>query len=170
MKAQKKSAAVIDLEEARRKRARVACRDHFAVKPTSSAGSAGSVPVTLMNGTVIRVDVGDLSLDGVKLRTTETSARTLYAPGQFVGEETPTIEIKIDLPAPEGHVRLLARCRLTHLEMLSPEAVTFTLEFLAFVGAGEAVLRHFLRIRAEQQLADKRNDAEVFALGKGRGL
>ena len=170
MKAEKKLAAVIDLDEARRKRAQVARQGHIAVKTGSSASSDGSVPVTLMNGTVIKVDVGDLSLEGVKLRTTEANARTLYAPGEFVGEETPTIEIKIDLPAPDGKLRLLACCRLVHLEMLTPEEVTFTLEFLAFVGAGEAILRHFLRMRAGQQTADKRSDAEVLALQKRRGF
>jgi hypothetical protein len=170
MKAAKRLATVIDLDEARRKRARAFHRAYSAVKPESSDNGAASVPVTLMNGTVLRVDVSDLSLEGVKLRTTEADASTLYAPGQFIGKETPVIEIKIDLPVPEGQVRLLARCRLTHLEMLSPEDVTFTLAFHAFAGAGKAVLRHFLRIHADRQLAEKRSDGEVVALGKGRGF
>lgn len=169
MMPEKNLATVIDLDEARKKRARAARQSNFAFKPIRSASSSGSVPVTLINGTVIRVDAEDLSLEGVKLRTTEADARALYAPGQLVSEENPRIEIKIDLPAPEGHVPLLASCRLTHLEMLSPEDVTFTLEFLAFVGAGGAVLRHFLRMRASQHAAHKLNDAAVHASGKRRG-
>jgi hypothetical protein len=168
MKPEIKSATVIDIDEARKKRTRAKPRRYFAAEASSSAIDVGSVRVTLMNGTVITIDTGDLSLEGVKLRTTEASARTLYQPGQFVGEETPTIEIAIDLPLPDGDLRLLACCRLVHFEMLSPEDVTFTLEFLAFVGAGEAILRHFLRIRASQQAAAKCSQAEVFAFEEHR--
>lgn len=168
MKAAKRLATVINFDEARRKRARFARRGNFAVRPRFSASGDDSVPVTLINGTVIGVDVGDLSIEGVRLRTTEAVARTLYAPGQFVGEGTPNIDIRIDLPAAQGRAPLLASCRLTHFEMLSPEEVTFTLEFLAFAGAGEKTLRHFLRIRAIQQVAHKSSDAEIFALGERR--
>jgi hypothetical protein len=169
MKAAQRLATVIDLDEARRKRARVARRGQFGINPPSSAGGDASLPVTLINGTVLRVDASDLSPEGITLRTTEANARTLYAPGQFLGAETPTVEIRIDLPGREGRVRVLACCRLIHFEMLSPEEVNFTLEFLAFAGAGEEVLRHFLRIRAIQQVADRPNDAQVFALGERRG-
>ena len=170
MKAAQRLATVIDLDEARRKRARDAHRGHIAINPPSSAGGVDSLPITLINGTVLRVDVRDLSLDGITLRTTEANARTLYAPGQFLGAETPTIEIRIDLPAREGRVRVLACCRLIHFEMLSPEEVNFTLEFLAFAGAGEEILRHFLRIRAIQQVAHRPSDAQVFALGERREI
>jgi hypothetical protein len=156
-----KSATVIDIDEARKKRARAKRRHYFAAEPSSSASTGDSVRVTLMNGTLITIESDDLSLEGVKLRTTEASARTLYQPGQFIGEETPTIEIAIDLPLPDGDLRLLACCRLVHFEMLSPEDVTFTLEFLAFVGAGEAILRHFLRIRASQRAEKTRSQGEV---------
>lgn len=168
MKAEKKSATVIDLDEARRKRNQAVTRHHFAPKPDSRASSDGSLAVTLMNGTVIRIEIADLSLEGVILRTNEATARTLHAPGQFLGEESPTIEIAIDLPLPDGNLRLLVCCRLLHLEMLSPEDVTYTLEFLAFVGAGEAVLRHFLRLCATRQAPQKRDGAEVCAFNKRR--
>jgi hypothetical protein len=92
----------------------------------------------------------------------------LYQPGQFIGEETPTIEIAIDLPLPDGDLRLLACCRLVHFEMLSPEDVTFTLDFLAFAGAGEAILRHFLRIRASQRAEETRSHGEVRAFEEHR--
>ncbi len=168
MKPETRSATVIDINEARKKRSRAERRRYFATEPSSSACTGDSVRVTLMNGTVITIESGDLSLEGVKLRTTEASARTLYQPGQFIGEETPTIEIAIDLPLPDGDLRLLACCRLVHFEMLSAEDVTFTLEFLAFVGAGEAILRHFLRIRASQRVEETRHQGEICAFEEHR--
>jgi len=169
MKHEKRSATVIDFDAARKMRTQAASRHIFTTEPHSSMNKDGSVLVTLMNGAVIRTETGDISLEGVKLRTSEATAKTLYAPGQFIDHESPTIEIAIDLPLPDGDLRLLACCRLVHLEMLSPEEVNFTLEFLAFVGAGEAILRHFLRICTVKQAPQQRNQAEVFAFEKSKG-
>jgi hypothetical protein len=167
MKQQKGPATVIDFEQARQKRVRADSHYDISAPSYPRIETEDPVRVTLVNGTVISTPIEDISVDGIKLCTSRNMARTLYVPGQLAtADDPPSIHIAMDLPLPHGDLRVQARCRLVRFDMISPDEVTFTLEFLAFEGAGEAIVRHFIRLCGDPDKAKVHYEAEVVAFRK----
>lgn len=151
MKEQKRLATVTNIEVARQKRLRAASTTDAEPRVHSRMQLSHPVRVTLANGMVIETGVSDVFLAGIKLRADTDTGRILYRPGQFINaEDPPNIDISIDLPMPDGDIRIQARCRLTHFNMVSRDEMEFTLHFREFAGAGDAILRHFVRLRANR--------------------
>ena len=167
MKQQKGPATVIDFEVARRKRLRADSHCDISVPPYPRIDIDDPVLVTLVNGTVIKTSITDLFADGIKLRTSRAMARTLYLPGQLAtADDPPSIHIAMDLPLPHGDLRVQACCRLVRFDMIAPDAATFTLQYLAFEGAGEAIVRHFIRLCGDPEKRGVRHQAEVVEFRK----
>ena len=105
------------------------------------------VMVTLDDGTVVRTRVGDITCDGMKLRTDRVTAQEIHPSGRFINiDNPPKVEVAIDLPLPSADLRLVARCSIVRFEQVSPDEVTFTLHFLNFVGSGKSILQHYMRL------------------------
>ncbi len=167
MKQQTGPATVIDFEEARRKRVGTGSHRDISAPPYPRIDIDDPVLVTLVNGTVIRAPIKDLSVDGIKLCVSRAMARTLYLPGQLATvDDPPSIHIAMDLPLPHGDLRVQVCCRLVRFDMISPDEATFTLQFLAFEGAGEAIVRHFIRLCGDPQNCKVHHEAEVIEFKK----
>lgn len=105
------------------------------------------VMVTLEDGTIVHTRIGDITCDGLKLRTNRTTAQALHPSGRFINvDNPPKVEVAIDLPLPSGDLRLIARCSVVRFEEVAPDDVTFTLHFLTFVGSGRSILQHYVRL------------------------
>ena len=167
MQQQKGPATVIDFEEARKQRLRADSHCDITAPSYPRIDIEDPVLVTLVNGTVIKTPIEDVSFYGIKLCTSRAMARTLYLPGQLAtADDPPSIHIAMDLPLPHGHLRVQARCRLVRFDMISPDEATFTLQFLAFEGAGEAIVRHFIRLCGDPEKGKVHREAEVIDFKK----
>lgn len=148
MSEQLSTATVINFRIARERRMRDApvtsqvseCRPKFNID--------NPVMVTLADGTIVHTRVGDITCDGLKLRTNRTTAQALHPSGRFINiDNPPKVEVAIDLPLPSADLRLMARCSIVRFEQVAPDDVTFTLHFLNFVGSGKSILQHYVRLR-----------------------
>lgn len=133
------------IARARRMRAAVATKKVSGARPKFNIDNP--VMVTLDGGSIVSTRVGDISCDGLKLRTNRATANTLHPSGKFIDSDNPPkVEVAIDLPLPSGDLRLMARCSIVRFEYAEPDEVTFTLHFLNFVGSGKSILKHYVRL------------------------
>lgn len=142
------TATIINFKVARERRKRAA-----SPCPSQSAGFRAQfnidnpLMVTLDDGTVVSTRTGDISCDGLKLRTNRITAHSLHPSGHCINiDNPPKLEVAIDLPLPSADLRLIARCSIARFERISPDEVTFTLHFLNFAGSGRSILQHYLRL------------------------
>lgn len=147
MSEQSSTATVINFQIARERRMRAGPAASQVSGPRPKFNIDNPVLVTLNDGTIVRTRVGDISCDGLKLRTNRIAAHALHPSGRFINfDNPPKVEVAIDLPLPSADLRLIARCSIVRFEQIPPDEITFTLHFLNFVGAGKCILRHYVRL------------------------
>ena len=162
---EKNVATIINFDAARRRKLRAASDSCVARPPYPQVTKGDPLLVALSDGTVIRTRLGDLTCDGVKLRTDRATAGVLHPSGCFINSDNaPKVQVYLDLPLPGGELRVGVRCRIARFEQVSQDEVTFTLHFLSFEGAGAAVIRHYVKISraADTRMSRRKANVETF--------
>lgn len=138
---------VIDFNLARKQRIKTEERSSELLRSYPRVAVEQPVVVTLENGKAIEMRSGDVSRDGIKLRTTRKVAHLLHPSGRFITDENESeVDLTLTLPLPGGNLHVSARCRIVRFELISDEEVTFTMRFVHFEGAGKRVVEHFVEL------------------------
>lgn len=159
------AATVVNLQIARMRKMRSASPGGATRGAYPRVSLDDPVLVTLFNGMIVRMRLGDLSIDGIKLRTSRIVAEALHPTGEFIDiDNAPKTEVFLDLPLPGGELRVRVRCRIARFERISPDETTFTLHFITFEGAGEAIVGHYVDLCLAPSMPRTERRARVIAL------
>ncbi len=168
MSEQLSTATVINFRIARERRMRADPVANQVSERRPKFNIDNPVMVTLEDGTIVHTRVGDITCDGMKLRTNRATAHALHPSGRFINiDNPPKVEVAIDLPLPSTDLRLIARCSIVRFEQVAPDDVTFTLHFLNFVGSGKSILQHYVRLCTIPVRRDTSRMTSVRRLKKG---
>lgn len=162
-------ATVVSLDAYRRRRMRAAPPRRSVAQFYPRVTIDDPVQITLFNGMVVRLRLGDISLDGIRLRTDKVIADVLRPESDVVDIElAPKTLIALDLPLPGGELRVLVRCRLARFEKVDEDAYTFTLHFITFEGAGKSILKHYLNLCRLPSVLPARRRVQILPLESGK--